>query len=593
MKDFFKYMFATVAGIFVFMIIMGILSMMSLVGILASAGSTTTVKDNSVLVLNLNGIMEERAEDDVNSTLMGGVAESIGLDDVLKAVTKAKDNERIKGIYIEAGMFSADSPASAQALRKALADFKKSGKWIVAYGDQYTQGTYYIASVADKVWLNPKGMLDWHGLASEPYFLKDLMAKFGVKVQLAKVGAYKSAPEMFTADQMSEKNREQVTAYINGIWDNMLNEVSASRKVSKDTLNAYADRMVMFEDPEALVKYKMVDKLLYNDEVKAEVKKLLGLKDDENVPQLSVADMQNVKEKLDKGDQVAVYYAYGDIVDDEASGLAMGGDHSIVGKETSRDLEALMNDKDVKAVVLRVNSGGGSAYASEQIWHAVMKLREKKPVVVSMGGMAASGGYYISCAANWIVAEPTTLTGSIGIFGMFPDFSQLLTQKLGVKFDEVKTNRNANFGTRARPFNEEEMSYLNMYIDRGYQLFRQRVADGRKQTVEAVENVAQGHVWLGQDALKIKLVDQLGGLDEAVKKAAELAKLEEYYTSPYPAKEDFMETLTKMLDNSGGNYLDAQMRAALGEYYEPFMLMKSLDKQNPIQARIPFYMNIR
>jgi len=240
-----------------------------------------------------------------------------------------------------------------------------------------------------------------------------------------------------------------------------------------------------------------------------------------------------------------------------------------------------------------VNSGGGSAYASEQIWHAVMKLREKKPVVVSMGGMAASGGYYISCAANWIVAEPTTLTGSIGIFGMFPDFSQLLTQKLGVKFDEVKTNRNANFGTRARPFNEEEMSYLNMYIDRGYQLFRQRGADGRKQTAEAVENVAQGHVWLGQDALKIKLVDQLGGLDEAVKKAAELAKLEEYYTSPYPAKEDFMETLTKMLDNSGGNYLDAQMRAALGEYYEPFMLMKSLDKQNPIQARIPFYMNIR
>lgn len=277
MKDFFKYMFATVAGIFVFMIIMGILSMMSLVGILASSSSTTKVKDNSVLVINLNGAMEERAEEDVTTMFTGAVAETLGLEDMINAVKKAKDNENIKGIYIESGMFSSDSPASSQALRKALVDFKKSGKWIVAYGDQYTQGTYYIASVADKVWLNPHGMIDWHGLASEPYFLKDLLAKFGVKVQLAKVGAYKSAPELFTADQMSEKNREQVTAYINGIWDNMLNEVSESRKISKDSLNAYADRLVMFENPEAMLKYKFVDKLLYNDEVKVEVKKLLGL----------------------------------------------------------------------------------------------------------------------------------------------------------------------------------------------------------------------------------------------------------------------------------------------------------------------------
>ena len=593
MKDFFKYMFATVAGIFVFMIIMGILSMMSLVGILASSSSTTKVKDNSVLVINLNGAMEERAEEDVTTMFSGAVAETLGLEDMINAVKKAKDNENIKGIYIESGMFSSDSPASSQALRKALVDFKKSGKWIVAYGDQYTQGTYYIASVADKVWLNPHGMIDWHGLASEPYFLKDLLAKFGVKVQLAKVGAYKSAPELFTADQMSEKNREQVTAYINGIWDNMLNEVSESRKISKDSLNAYADRLVMFENPEAMLKYKFVDKLLYNDEVKVEVKKLLGLDEKKDVPQVSVSDMKNVKEAHSKGDQVAVYYAYGDIVDNEQGSLLMGGGHSIVGKDTSRDLEKLMNDDDVKAVVLRVNSGGGSAYASEQIWHAVMKLKEKKPIVVSMGGMAASGGYYISCAANWIVAEPTTLTGSIGIFGMFPDYSQLLTQKLGVKFDEVKTNRNSNFGSLSRPFNEEEMSYLNMYIDRGYELFRKRVADGRKQPVEAIENIAQGHVWLGQDALKIKLVDQLGSLDEAVKKAAELAKLEDYYTSPYPGKPDLMESLMKTIDNAGGNYLDAQMRSTLGEFYEPFVLMKNMNKQSAIQARMPFYLNIR
>ena len=592
MKDFLKYMFATVAGIFVFLIIMGVLGMMSLVGMLASSDSTTTVKENSVMVLQLDGIMSERSEDDLMGKMAGQVSSSIGLEDVLNAIKKAKENDAIKGIYIESGLFDGDTPASMQALRKALVDFKKSGKWIVAYGDQYTQGNYYIASVADKVWMNPQGMVDWHGLASEPYFLKDLMAKFGVKIQLAKVGAYKSAPEMYTADQMSDNNREQVTAYITGIWNNMLDEVSASRKINKDSLNAYADRILILEKPENLVKFKMVDKLLYNDEVKVEVKKLLGLDEKESISQLSIEQMKNVKEKKSKGDQIAVYYAYGDIVDQEEAGIMSSGS-SIVGNVVNRDLEKLMDDDDVKAVVLRVNSGGGSAYASEQIWHAVKKLKEKKPVVVSMGGMAASGGYYISCEANWIVAEPTTLTGSIGIFGMFPDFSQLLTQKLGVKFDEVKTNKNSNFGTMSRPFNEEEMSYLNMYIQRGYELFRKRVADGRKLPVDAVEKVAQGHVWLGQDALKIKLVDQLGGLDEAVKKAAELAKVEEYYTDSYPAKADFMDTLLKASEEAGDNYLNSQLRVTLGEYYEPFMLMKKLDKQNAIQARVPFYFNIK
>ncbi len=303
--------------------------------------------------------------------------------------------------------------------------------------------------------------------------------------------------------------------------------------------------------------------------------------------------MQNVKKESEKGEEIAVYYAYGDIVDEIASGLAGSNRHSIVGTEMSKDLERLMDDDGVKAVVLRVNSPGGSAYASEQIWRAVKRLKAKKPVVVSMGGYAASGGYYISCGANWIVAEPTTLTGSIGIFGMFPDFSGLLTQKLGVKFDEVKTNRHATFGTMSRPFNEEEMSYLNMYIDRGYKLFRKRVADGRRQTPDAIEKVAQGHVWLGKDALKIKLVDQLGGLDEAVKKAAELAKIDEYYTSSYPGKVSWKDQLFNNLSDAKGNYLDAELRATLGDYYEPFMLIKNINKENAIQARLPFYMNIK
>ena len=591
MKNFFLNVLATVVGILAFLLLIGFFGVMSIVGMVASTDATTKVKDNSVLVLKMDGSLEERAEDNIMTQLSGVVGQTIGLEETLNAIKKAKENDNVKGIYIEGGMFSG-IPASTQELRDALVDFKKSGKWIVAYADQYSQSSYYLASVADKIWLNPQGMIDWHGLASQPYYLKDLLEKFGVKVQLAKVGAYKSAPETYTSDHMSEPNREQITAYITGIWDTMLNDVSASRKISKETLNTLADGMVMLDDQQAYVKNKLVDKLLYSEEVKGEVKKLLGIDEDKDINQINVEQMQNVKEKR-KGDEIAVYYAYGSIVDDRGTGSLGSTDHLIVGKEVSKDLEKLASDDKVKAVVLRVNSGGGSAYASEQIWHAMMNLKAKKPVVVSMGGMAASGGYYISCPANWIVAEPTTITGSIGIFGMFPDFSGLLTQKLGVKFDEVKTNKNAGFGTLARPFNEEEMGYLNAYIDRGYKLFRKRVADGRKQSPEAIEEIAQGHVWLGKDALGIKLVDQLGSIDDAVKKAAELAKLDQYFTSSYPGEVDVFDQIMNSMSDTGGNYLDAKMRATLGDFYEPFMLIKNIDKQNAIQARLPFYLNIR
>ena len=591
MKNFFLNVLATVVGILVFLLLIGFFGVMSIVGMVASTDATTKVKDNSVLVLKMDGSLEERAEDNIMTQLSGVVGQTIGLEETLNAIKKAKENDNVKGIYIEGGMFSG-IPASTQELRDALVDFKKSGKWIVAYADQYSQSSYYLASVADKIWLNPQGMIDWHGLASQPYYLKDLLEKFGVKVQLAKVGAYKSAPETYTSDHMSEPNREQITAYITGIWDTMLNDVSASRKISKETLNTLADGMVMLDDQQAYVKNKLVDKLLYSEEVKGEVKKLLGIDEDKDINQINVEQMQNVKEKR-KGDEIAVYYAYGSIVDDRGTNSLGSTDHLIVGKEVSKDLEKLASDDKVKAVVLRVNSGGGSAYASEQIWHAMMNLKAKKPVVVSMGGMAASGGYYISCPANWIVAEPTTITGSIGIFGMFPDFSGLLTQKLGVKFDEVKTNKNAGFGTMARPFNEEEMGYLNAYIDRGYKLFRKRVADGRKQSPEAIEEIAQGHVWLGKDALGIKLVDQLGSIDDAVKKAAELAKLDQYFTSSYPGEVDVFDQIMDSMSDTGGNYLDAKMRATLGDFYEPFMLIKNIDKQNAIQARLPFYLNIR
>lgn len=590
MKDFFKYMSATVVGLIVFTLLTGVIGAMCIVGMIASGSSAKDVSENSVMVLNMSGMLDERSESSFMDELNGGTVGTIGLDDVLEAIGKAKDNDKIKGIYIEAGMLSADSYASLAAIRNALLDFKKSGKWIVAYGDVYTQGTYYVASVADKVFLNPSGQIDWHGISSQPVFLKDLMAKFGVKMQLAKVGTYKSAPEMYTADKMSDANREQVTAYVNGIWQNVCKAVSESRKISVEQLNAYADNFITLNDPKDFVKYKFVDKLIYTDQIDAEINKLLKQDADDNINTVSLAEMKVVKSKEEKGEEIAVYYAYGNIVDNATGGM-MSNEHNIVSKTVCDDLKALMDDDDVKAVVLRINSGGGSAYASEQIWHYVEMLKKEKPVVVSMGGMAASGGYYISSGANWIVAEPTTLTGSIGIFGMFPDFSGLLTEKLGVKFDEVKTNRHSAFGTPARPFNEEEMRYLNNYIDRGYALFRSRVAQGRKMKVEQVEKIAQGRVWLGQDALKVKLVDELGGLDKAVAKAAQLAKLKEYHTAAYPGKTSWVDQLLNNL--SGESYINAQARQALGEYYEPFMLMKDINNQSAIQARIPFKLNIK
>ena len=588
MKDFLKYTAATIVGLLIFTIIIVAIGMMSIVGMIASGSSSAPISDNSVMVLSLNGTLEERSETDVMSSLMGGGTSSTGLDEVLNAIKKAKENDNIKGIYIEASAFSADSYASLQAIRKALVDFKKSGKWIVSYGDTYSQGTYYLASTADKVLMNPQGMVDWHGLGGQQMLLKDLLAKFGVKVQLSKVGAYKSAPEMFTADKMSAENREQITAYMNGIWENILKDVSESRKISVDQLNQYADSLITFDEPQNFVKYKFVDKLVYTDEVKDVVKEMLKIGKDDNINKVSLSSMVNAKGSRNDGEAIAVYYAYGDVVDGAAGGLSQG--HTIDAQKVCKDLEKLMNDDDIKAVVLRINTGGGSAYASEQIWHSMKQLKAKKPVVVSMGGMAASGGYYISCIGNYIYAEPTTLTGSIGIFGMFPDASQLLTEKLGVKFEEIKTNKFATFGSMSRPISEEEMAYLNRYIERGYDLFRSRVAEGRKMSVDEVEKIAQGHVWLGQDALKIKLVDALGGLDDAIKKAAELAKIEEYHSVAYPEAEGWeTQLLNKFNDN---NYIEAQARLVLGEYYEPFMLLRTMNKQNAIQARIPFYLRV-
>lgn len=592
MKDFIKNVLATMVGMFGFFIVMGVIGMMSIIGMIASGNAAQNVEKNSVFVLNLSGTISEQGSENPLSMFTGDNSLNSGLNDILSSIKKAKANDDIKGIYIEAGALAANY-ATLQEIRNALADFRKSGKWIVAYGDFYTQGAYYVASVADKVYINPKGIVDWHGIGAQTMFYKDFMAKFGVKWEVVKVGTFKSATETFTEEKMSDANRLQTKTFIDGTWRNVCDAVSKSRGISVDSLNSYADSYLALQTTETLVKAKMVDGMMYGDQVKDAVKKMMKLEKDDDIAQLTLNDMLNVKDGKVEGSEIAVYYAEGDIVQDPKAATMFGNNNYIASRKVCKDLEDLMNDDDVKAVVVRINSGGGDAYASEQMWHQMSELRKVKPVVVSMGDYAASGAYYMSAPASWIVAQPNTLTGSIGIFAVIPDLSGLVTTKLGVRFDEVKTNRNSTFGNlMARPFNAEEKAMLQASVNRGYSLFRQRVAEGRRLPVESVEKIAQGRVWLATDALNIKLVDQLGGIDDAVKKAAELAKLKDYYTSDYPAAASWMDAMLNSMSSSG-TYLDEQLRQTLGDFYQPFTMLRSIDKREAIQARIPYAISIK
>ena len=592
MKDFIKNVLATMVGMFGFFIVMGVIGMMSIIGMIASGNAAQNVEKNSVFVLNLSGTISEQGSESPLSMFTGDNSLNSGLNDILSSIKKAKANDDIKGIYIEAGALAANY-ATLQEIRNALADFRKSGKWIVAYGDFYTQGAYYVASVANKVYINPKGIVDWHGIGAQTMFYKDFMAKFGVKWEVVKVGTFKSATETFTEEKMSDANRLQTQTFIDGTWRNVCNAVSKSRGISVDSLNSYADSYLALQATETLVKAKMVDGMMYGDQVKDAVKKMMKLDKGDDIAQLTLNDMLNVKDGKVEGSEIAVYYAEGDIVQDPKAATMFGNNNYIASRKVCKDLEDLMNDDDVKAVVVRINSGGGDAYASEQMWHQMSELRKVKPVVVSMGDYAASGAYYMSAPASWIVAQPNTLTGSIGIFAVIPDLSGLVTTKLGVRFDEVKTNRNSTFGNlMARPFNAEEKAMLQASVNRGYSLFRQRVAEGRRLPVESVEKIAQGRVWLATDALNIKLVDQLGGIDDAVKKAAQLAKLKDYYTSDYPAAASWMDAMLNSMSSSG-TYLDEQLRQTLGDFYQPFTMLRSIDKREAIQARIPYAISIK
>ncbi|MBR6032153.1 MAG: signal peptide peptidase SppA [Bacteroidaceae bacterium] len=589
MKEFLKYTMATVVGIILASIIVTVISIISLAGMVATEGASSSIPKNSVLRIKLQGEIVERAGEGSPMDILNQDEDAtIGLDQALDALKKAAKSDKVKGIYLEAGSLAA-YPADLQELRRALLDFKESGKWIVAYGDDYTRGAYYLCSVADEVFLNPSGMIDWNGMSSQPIFYTGLLKKVGVKMQVFKVGTYKSAVEPFINTEMSDANREQVQSYLGSIWNGMLRDVAKSRKLKVEALNAMADSTLLLSDADVFVEKKLADKLCYMSDVKEALRERLELDEDDDINFTTLADVassDDLGKKVD--DEIAVYYAYGEINDARAKGFNQ--EHSITTKETLTDLQKLRKDDDVKAVVIRVNSPGGSAYASEQIWHEIQLLRAEKPVVISMGAMAASGGYYISCGANEIFAEPMTLTGSIGIFGMIPDASELLTEKLGLSFDVVKTNAMSDFGAMGRPFNANESAKLQSYINRGYELFTGRVAGGRGMAQDSVKAIAEGRVWTGEQAQKIGLVDKLGNLDDAVEAAAKLAEIEDYTVGRYPSPTPWYMTL---LDKESGDYMEGQMRAALGEYYPAFSLLKRVGQMNPVQARMPFDPNIK
>lgn len=594
MEQFFKSVAATIVGIFAFGVIMIIFGFICLFGMVASSSGTPSLLDNSVMVLKLQGEISDKAEEDWLGEITGNQFNQLGMNKILSAIHKAKKEDKVKGIYLETGILQTDY-ATLQEIRGALADFKKSGKWIIAYGDNFSQGGYYLSSVANKVYVNPEGNIDWHGIASQTQYIKDVAAKFGVHFTVVKVGKYKSFTEMYTEDKMSDANREQVSRYINGLWQQILTEVSASRNINKDSLNHYADGIMAFEDSQLLKSRKLVDGFCYYDEIRDVVKKQLGLKSDEKIHQASMDDVNAAVEDSNAlGDQIAVYYCQGNIVSAASSSL-YGSGQEIVSKQVIKDLQELGDDDNIKAVVLRINSGGGEAYASEQLWRAVSMLNKKKPVVVSMGGMTASGAYYMSMGARYVMAQPTTLTGSIGIFGALPDWSDLMTQKLGFKYDEVKTNRHSSYGTAGstRHWTPEEIGILQANVNRGYALFRKRVADGRKLPVEQVEQIAQGRVWLGTDAKSIKLVDGLGNLNDAIAKAAQLAKISDYGTQEYPASADWMDQLLDRVSGTSGSYLDEQLRLTLGDLYKPFMTIRNMKEKEPVQATLPFILNIQ
>lgn len=572
MKKFLLVVCGSFVGVFLALMIFMISSIVFSVALMSMgskmSSATAAVEKNSILHINLEGVIDERSASgsvDMMSLMQGGIEQSLSLNTLVAAIKNAKENDKIKGIFLECNGAGA-APATSEALRAALKDFKQSGKFIYSYGyEGYTQGNYYLASVADSMFLNPEGSVDLHGMASATPYMKKLMDKLGVKMQIIRVGTFKSAVEPYMLENMSEANRLQTSVYLGNIWQAMTDSIALDRKMTRAQLNQYVDSITVTMTADSLVKHHLVDKLLYADEMESTLKRVCGLKDDDDL-RLVTPDMlvPDVEESV-SGDKIAVLYACGEI---DGSAGVMGSADGIDSEELSDEIKKLKDDDDVKGLVLRVNSPGGSAFGSEQIWHALDDFKKSgKPFAVSMGDYAASGGYYISSGAQRIFAERTTITGSIGIFGMIPSYEDAIKNKLGVNVEVVKTNENADMGVMGKELTPFQLNALQNMVNNGYELFTRRCADGRHVTQDSIKHIAEGRVWDGMSAKQRGLVDEFGGIKEAVKWVATKAGLKDgkYKTQNYPALETDWRTL---LNSYMAGQYEMRLKGEMGILYE-------------------------
>jgi len=589
MREFFKYVFATVVGIIISTFLIFLVIILLVVGIVSSIDEDKSINvlSNSVLYLNLDQSIKERTPNKTleNLPIVGsGGGKSIGFNDLILALKRAKADENIKCIYLNVSSPGAGK-ATLKEIRDALIDFKKSKKKIIAYSEVYTQDAYYLASVADKVYLNPQGALEFKGYSSQLTFFKGAMEKIGVEAQIIRVGNYKSAVEPFINDKMSDYNRKQVTAYVGGLYNTFLEGIAASRNIPKDSLYVYANTYRIQQPKDALA-YKMVDGLKYKDEVLDELKKLSDTGVKETLSTVTINDYaQNQKaENSDSKNKIAVIYANGDITGGE------GNDESIGSERISRAIRKARMDDKVKAIVLRVNSGGGSALASDVIWREIILSKKTKPVIASFGDVAASGGYYIGCAADSIFVQPNTITGSIGVFGIIPNFQNLFNNKLGITFDGVKTGEYADIMSVNRPLTAGERLIIQTDVNHVYDSFITRVAEGRKKTKSYIDSIGGGHVWVGTDAVKIGLADRLGSFNDAVAAAGKKARLKEYRVVEYPEQ---ISTLKSLLDDGADNVKMYYARQEFGENFFLYQQMKKAIVNAGIQARMPFDLSVQ
>ena len=588
-RKFWRVVLGSMVGFVLASIIVSILSILMFLGMIASfekmgsSTASTNVKDNSVLLLDLSANIEERAVE-MPFDFGDYKRQSLGLDNILSAIKSAAGDPKIKGIYLKSKSVGG-GPATVKAIRDALQEFKKSGKFIYAYNDIYTQNGYYMATVADKILLNPTGGMDLKGYAFQVMFYKNLIDKLDVDVQIFRHGQFKSAVEPYFLDKMSEANREQLSTLANSLWDVFLQDVSKARKLSVDQLNVIADSLLCSSPKEAL-NLKLVDKLAYSDEAEKMIKSKLNLGEDDKINYVSLSNYaKSISKKNNNSQKVAVFYAFGEISDGKGN-----SENGIYSDTFMKEFRKAYKDKDVKAIVLRVNSPGGSALASENIWYEIeLAKKAGKKIVVSMGDYAASGGYYISCNSDYIIAEPNTITGSIGVFGMMPSVQNLLKNKVGITLDQVGTNKHSDYGTIYRPLDDLESQRMQASIEEIYSTFTKRVADGRHLDIAYVDSIGQGRVWAGSDALRLGLVDELGNLDKAVEKAAKLAGLDQYDVCTYPKQKDWFSLIFSMKDNAE----DAAIRQRMGQFYYIFEGVQHVLESEGIQARMPMTITIQ